>query len=343
MKFIHTSDWHIGASTKIPDYLKRQSDVIDHIFSLAETSGIKTVVVAGDLFETDTPSANERDILLSKLITYDAMGFEILMIPGNHDLSDMTGYTSIHYLCILNDLGVFRNSLVCENTRFHISSDTLFVLMVHLPGQFNNEIARVLSLLSHNSLGLPYNKVVLVAHETIRGSVSDTRFRIQQESAPKIEFGEEIKFTDFTYMALGDIHIHQMVGPKSFYCGAPLQIKFGDQYPKGVLIVDTDKPETPEFVPIPSRQLVVIDASHANSIPEDAHVKLTTDKPVSQDDLPNNICVIAFSSPEMNSSGISGDDIDIRSVLTNDVITALPDEDEILIKREIDSLLSNLQ
>lgn len=337
---MHTSDWHIGASKSVPGYMQRQSDAIDSIFQIAADRDVDTVLVAGDLFEISNPSHEERDFLLSKILEYDSLGFNILVIPGNHDLADMTGETALHYLDVMSEFGYFRNSLVTERTKFRIIDDTLFILLVHLPGTFNDEMRRVLSLAKNNTINADFRNVVIIAHETLRGSVTDSRFRIQGESAPKLEIGEQIDFEDYTYIALGDIHINQMVAPRAFYCGAPLQIRYNDYYPKGVFVVDTQDPDRPEFVPIHMKRLVTITPQELSENPtayEDCWIKLSGQALITPD-MPDNVVSVDFSRPPVI---ISENNNNFRDVLIESTMNQIPGVNRNLVATEVDKLLSN--
>jgi len=277
MKFLHTSDWHIGGSKFLPDFLQRQSDMIDQVYEIAESNGVKVVVVAGDLFDAAEPDGEERDLLKTKLLQYDAAGFTTLLINGNHDQISMTGRTAIRYLSILSDHEKFHNSIVTESTKYHQVDDTVFILLCHEPKQFKRDYMKAISDLRDASVKPEYKHVILVCHETIKGAISDTNYRITTgDDVPLTDHGSEIEPLDITYIALGDIHQKQRMAPRTYYCGAPLQVKFGDKDKKGVLIVDTDDPDNPKFVPVKSKPLLKV--TSLDNIPEDAYVKLVVSK-----------------------------------------------------------------
>lgn len=278
-RFIHSSDWHLGASKFLgEDYLDRQLGVIDSIVDLAVARGIDTIVQAGDVFDVDEPDSREKEAFLDRVLAYDRMGIKLLCIRGNHDMSSMTGRTAIRYLAHMTDHGVFKHSVFAERTQYVRVGDTIFILLCHNPRYFKAEAEAAIAKLRTGSLIVPYKHLVLVCHEAIKGAVSDTNYRMTHGSdVPGLDVGEvTLDDPGLTYTAIGDIHIRQRVAPRTYYCGAPLQVKFGDQWPKGVLIVDTDNPDNPEFVPIPSKRLVRVEMKEgeAPSIPENAYVKL---------------------------------------------------------------------
>lgn len=345
MKFIHTSDWHIGASKFLPDYLERQEAVIDEIFSLAKERGIKTVCIAGDIFDTDQPSREERDLVQKKLIGYDQAGFCILLIPGNHDMSNMTGYTAIHYLSLLQDQGKFINSTITERTSYRLIDDTLFILLCHTPRKFKQDCNQAIQDVIDSSLKPNYKNIVLVVHETIKGSVTDTNFRLNKgDDTPKLEYGEDTEALNVSYVALGDIHIRQKLAPCTYYCGAPLQVKFGDQWPKGVLIVDTEDPDNPEFAAIESKQLIKVTA--VEDIPtEDCYVKLATGKTDTLGvNLPDNVMKLQFVKQHDTDSLLSLDsNKSLHEIFMEELTKVLSEEDDLAIaKRELEAIINQL-
>lgn len=272
MRFVHTADIHFGGSRVLPRYLERQEAAFDQIFDVAYDQNISTVVIAGDLFDEAEPDAETRDLVERKLLEYDAAGFTILLIPGNHDLVDRSGYTAIHYLSMLYEHGRLRNSVITERTRYVQVGDTVFCLLVHPRGGFTEACRKAVIDYHASGIRVDADNFVMVAHETIRGSQTD--IKLQNGDYFCLETGVERPDSSLnvTYWALGDIHKMQSVGPRAFYSGAPLQIKFGDDWPKGVLVVDTEDPDNPKFADIETNQLVK--ASPGEEVPVNAYVKL---------------------------------------------------------------------
>lgn len=274
MLFLHTADWHLGASSFLGTDHERQLQVVDRIIDLAIDRGIQIVCVSGDVFDTNEPDPIAKEAFLQRVLSYDRMGIRLLVIRGNHDTST-TDRSAIRYLAHMTDYGVFKHSVFAERTQYVRVDDTIFILLNHRPRFFKEDIEDAIQALHRGSLAVSCKHTVLVAHECIQGALSDTNYRMRGEDIP-VSIGEHVPETTCTYVALGDIHQKQRMAPRAFYPGSPLQVKFGDTWPKGVLIVDTDDPDNPEFVPILSKRLVkiVADGDILPVIPEDAFVKL---------------------------------------------------------------------
>jgi len=342
MKFLHTADWHIGVNNSLPGYFRRQEEMIDSIFDIAYDNDIDVVVVAGDIFDNPhTATQEDRELLCKKLLEYDAAGFHILMIPGNHDRVDATGYTALHYLALLSAMGRMSNSVVTEHTQFVQVRDTVFCLLCHSKHGFREEAKNAVEGFMSSSLKVPHNSFVMVCHETIRGSATD--IKLKNGDVYKLDSGEEPPDTALpvTYWALGDIHKPQEVSPTAYYSGSPVQTRFSDGWPRGVLIVDTEEPTSPRFVPVPSNQLVV--AKKGDEVPPNSYVKWVFS---SRDDvpkeLPSNVVKVQFVQEEESNSSLT---LDVSSSLRDRLLDGIrskgaTEEDMILAVPEVDHILS---
>lgn len=340
MKFVHTADLHVGANRSFPGYLRRQEEMFDSIFDVAYDNNIDTVVIAGDIFhDPDTTTAAETEMVAKKLLAYDAAGFHILMIPGNHDLVDATGHTAIHYLDMLTKHGKFRNSVITETTTYVTIRDTVFCLLWHRKNHFKEDAHAAVTAFRGSSLSVPHDHFVMVVHETIRGSQTDVRDGRTSSGFHELEKGEEApdESLPVTYWALGDIHKPQGVAKNAFYSGSPLQTRFGDGWPRGVLVVDTETPEDPRFVAIPSNRLV--QAKSGDPIPPNSYVSWSFDsKEDVVENLPEN--VVKFSVTPQESSLSLGVDGSLRDKLLEGVKQQGASEDELkLAEAEVASLL----
>lgn len=277
MKILHTGDLHIGASKILGEgYLERQIEAVDAIMNLALDRNIETVVIAGDIFDNESPDAHEHEAFLQRMIAYDQMGLRILAICGNHDQGHAGRRTAIRTLAQLTDQGVFKKSVFTETTKYVRVEDTIFTLLVHRPRFFHEDCGEAISKLKSGSVVVDHKHLVMVIHETIKGSVTDTNWRLTSGvNVPELAIGETIPEHNVTAWMAGDIHIMQRLGPRAYYSGAPLQVKFGDAPHKGVLIWDTENPENPEFVEIQSKKLlkVIAHGGMLPEIPQDVYVK----------------------------------------------------------------------
>ncbi|OIN57064.1 metallophosphoesterase family protein [Arsenicibacter rosenii] len=89
MKILHTADWHLGKKLFDKSRAQEQKDVLEEIISIATNENVDLILVAGDLFDTFTPSAEAEDLLYSTLKTLSDGGRRpVIAIAGNHDNPD---------------------------------------------------------------------------------------------------------------------------------------------------------------------------------------------------------------------------------------------------------------
>ena len=84
MKILHTSDWHIGKKLMGRERYDEYRAVLSEISDICYREKVELVLVAGDIFDTYTPSAEAEQIFYSgikQIAKYSA----VLVISGNHD------------------------------------------------------------------------------------------------------------------------------------------------------------------------------------------------------------------------------------------------------------------
>lgn len=277
MRLIHSADWHIGDSWKFlpQDYLVRQEAMIDNIYAIAKSKGIKVVLVSGDLFHKREPNRDCRDMVLRKLIHYDRR-FTTIIMQGNHDSVDVSG-TAISNLKILFEEHKFKNTVIVELQNEVIPYEDGAFLAI--PCFKETKLEEMVSEIKGQ-----YKWIVAMIHDTSIG-VSDDKGWVARA-------GWDMKeIPGITYYAFGHIHKAQRLRLRNaFQAGAPIQHQFSDKQPKGILIVDTNDPENPKLVRLKNvKPLYTI--QDGEPIPEDGYVKLITNQPHLGRELPSNVVV----------------------------------------------------
>ena len=62
MKILHTSDWHIGKRLMGRERLQEQAEVLDEIVEICDREQVDLVLIAGDIYDTYTPSAEAEQL-----------------------------------------------------------------------------------------------------------------------------------------------------------------------------------------------------------------------------------------------------------------------------------------
>jgi DNA repair exonuclease SbcCD nuclease subunit len=253
--FIQTGDIHIGECRTIPDYLNRHQGVLDSITKQAQDSGLP-LIIAGDLFHAKNTTHEERLLATKWLFDLETKQVPTILIAGNHDhLYGESTQLDFYQYCGFRNVRVFGwkpgvthigdIGFICLSWQSYTTKDIEKVVYSFLP-----------------QIQSSRHKVV-VLHECIVGSEFDNG-----TISPK---GTKLPdIPEITYWAIGDIHKRQNTNiDNGKYAGAPAMFKFDDFQEKGVLKVSLDSPQSPEFLEIYSKRLLVV--SSVDEIRDDAH------------------------------------------------------------------------
>ena len=87
MRFLHTSDWHLGMTFRGGvSYRRDQKYMIEHICRIAVDEQVDGILLAGDVFDKSIAS-QEALQLYDEAMTYicGTLGIPVYLIAGNHD------------------------------------------------------------------------------------------------------------------------------------------------------------------------------------------------------------------------------------------------------------------
>ncbi|NLQ22242.1 exonuclease SbcCD subunit D [Shewanella sp. S-1] len=249
MKFIHTSDWHIGRQLHNQSLLDDQAFVLEQIIALADEHKVDAVIVAGDIYDRSIPPANAvalLDDVLNRLV--HGLGLQVIMIAGNHDGHERLGFAAKQMaasgLHIIGPLSADIHPITLSSS----SGDVVFyplpyaepatVRQVFECEAASHEAAMMLLLeqvRQHDSQGLP--KVVISHCFLDGGSESESERPLSIGGADKIS---PTLFTEFDYVALGHLHGPQYKGAEHVrYSGSILKYSFSEQHQhKSVTLVE---------------------------------------------------------------------------------------------------------
>src|SRR5690349_2130715 len=85
MKILHTADWHVGKTVRGHSRADEHRAVLDELVAVAEAREVDLVIVAGDLFDTASPTPESEQIVYQALLGLRATGAQVVVIAGNHD------------------------------------------------------------------------------------------------------------------------------------------------------------------------------------------------------------------------------------------------------------------
>lgn len=266
MKFIHTSDWHIGRQLHNQSLLDDQRFVLNQIIELATEHKVDAVVVAGDIYDRSVPPANAvalLDEVVNRLV--NELTIPMIMIAGNHDGHERLGFASRQ----MNNSGLhIIGPLTKEVRAIELNGADGGALFYGLPYAdpatvrqvFDCEVctheeamAKLLEQVDeHDSKGLP--KVVISHCFLDGGSESESERPLSIGGADKIS---PKLFTPYSYTALGHLHGPQYKGAEHVrYSGSMLKYSFSEQYQnKSVTLVEVDGDGKASFELLPLKAM----------------------------------------------------------------------------------------
>jgi DNA repair protein SbcD/Mre11 len=95
MRFLHTSDWHLGRSLHRADLREAQAAFLDHLVETARSARVDAVLVAGDVYDRAIPPVDSVALYEDALARLRATGARVIVISGNHDSARRLGVNSV--------------------------------------------------------------------------------------------------------------------------------------------------------------------------------------------------------------------------------------------------------
>jgi len=239
--FIHTADWQIGrvfgnVGGDAGVFLRRQRlRTVQRIAELASERGVDAVLVAGDVFETNTVSNETIHGLLQAMELYKGPW---LLLPGNHDPA------------LAESVWSRMKYLGCPaNVHIVLTSDPILLADGHLavlpaPLVRKHEAEDITSIWDGTSTPPEAIRVGL-GH----GSV-ENRLPGQSEAPNHIAEDRENR-ARLDYLALGDWHGAVQISARTWYSGTPEPDRFKANDSGSVLLVGIERAGTvPKVTPM---------------------------------------------------------------------------------------------
>ncbi|HPQ94199.1 MAG: exonuclease SbcCD subunit D [Thiothrix sp.] len=253
MKFLHTSDWHIGRLFHHASLLEDQRHVLRQIIQHAVHEQVDAVLLAGDVYDRAIPPVEAIRLVDEVLHELTAVhGIPVLLIAGNHDSPERLGFgarqLSHGQLHILNHQPEQPSARVLEDSHGPVAfyglpyADPVTVRdRYDAPVHSHDEAMAFLCRRLHaDSVAAGFERTVLLAHCFAGGSrVSDSERPLSVGGSEQVSVRH---FDTFSYVALGHLHNPQTCGrPQVRYSGSILKYSFSETHqPKSVTLVEMD-------------------------------------------------------------------------------------------------------
>lgn len=235
MKFLHLADLHIGK--KLNDYslLEDQRIVLGAAIDLAAKEDVDAIVIAGDVFDSSSPSAEAMTTYDWFLTALFGLKKPLLIISGNHDSAERLNVAS----SILRHSGVYIVTKLEDAVKpITIAGVDFYLMPFFRPSDVNRLLnadcksyqAAMATLLDQMSINRAHPNV-LVTHQAIlptgaKVASSGSETSLDTDANGDVAGTEIIDaslFSAFDYLALGHIHKAQFVSANARYPGAPLK------------------------------------------------------------------------------------------------------------------------
>ncbi|MFT8783521.1 metallophosphoesterase family protein [Acetobacter syzygii] len=240
MKIVHTSDWQIGRTFSFVDdealgaLQAERLNVIQRIGTLARQEGAQHVLVAGDVYEHETPSERTLRQPMERMRQFGDIQWHL--IPGNHDAHTPQGVW--HRLQ--------RDHAVPDNVSLHLQSGPVLLDSGHnawlLPAVLQRR--HTVSDLTAYMDQAPTPEGALrigVAHGSVVG------FGQGDEAQHNPIAIDRAAKAGLAYLAMGDWHGFCQINARTVYSGTPEVDRFGTGGAGGgeCVVVTFDGPNAP--------------------------------------------------------------------------------------------------
>ncbi|GGK25909.1 nuclease SbcCD subunit D [Streptomyces camponoticapitis] len=250
MRFLHTSDWHLGRSFHRVSLLDAQAAFLDHLVATALTREVDAVLVAGDVYDRAVPPLSAVELFDRALHRLAEARVPTVMISGNHDSARRLGvgaglidHAGIH---LRTDPARCATPVVLPD----VHGDVAFYGLPYLEPSLVREefkaakagheavLAAALDRVRADLAQRPHGtRSVVLAHAFVAGgAASDSERDITVGGVSAVPTGT---FDGVDYVALGHLHGSQALTERVRYSGSPLAYSFSEtDHRKTMWLVD---------------------------------------------------------------------------------------------------------
>lgn len=280
MRFIHTSDWHLGKNLEGHSRIEEQKKFCSDFIDIVEENNIDMVIIAGDVYDTSNPSAEAEKLFYSTVSKIASNGKRcIVVIAGNHDSPERIEASSP--LAFKQGILLFGNPISSTNigkfdgfeiveakecmTKIIINGEKINLLTLPYPSEkrlneafevsndkdrqktYSQKVGDIFRNLQKDFDDESIN--ITVSHLfVVGGESSDSERPIQLGGSLLVERKDLANESD--YIALGHLHKPQKASELgcSYYSGSPLQYSKSERvYSKGAKIVEISPGQKPKI------------------------------------------------------------------------------------------------
>lgn len=302
MRFIHTSDWHLGKTLEGHSRIEEQEKFCEDFIKLVEEKNIDLVIIAGDIYDTYNPPAQAERLFYKTVSKLADNGRRcVFIISGNHDnperLSAAIPLAHDQGIIILGKPNSSTNKRKYEKfeiteakegcTKLNISGEQVVIVSLPYPSEkrlnevikdneseekrqisYSKKVGEIFTELEQNFGDDTVN--IAVSHIfVVGGESSDSERPIQLGGSLLVDKRDLPEKAD--YIALGHLHKPQKASEyyNAYYSGSPLQYSKDERaYAKGANIVDVKAGKEPVIEKVYFNNYKPIEVFRCNGIDE---------------------------------------------------------------------------
>jgi len=272
MKILHTSDWHLGRTLYGRKRYEEFEAFLNWLADTIQQEQIDALLVAGDIFDSSTPSNRAQELYYRFLCRVAASSCRhIVVIAGNHDSPSFLNAPKalLHALniyvvgamsdrledevIVLNDEQSHAQAIICavpylrdRDIRTVEAGETLDDKNTKLVEGLKNHYADVCAIAEQKQAGFhdagqSEVPIVGMGHLFAAGCKTVDGDGVRELYVGSLAYISADLFpASIDYLALGHLHVSQSVGAQEHirYCGSPIPMGYGESgQDKKVVIV----------------------------------------------------------------------------------------------------------
>ncbi len=281
MRILHTSDWHLGQNFFTKSRKNEHQAFIDWLLQLVQTQHIDAIIIAGDVFDTASPSSYAREMYNQFVVSLHQLSCQLIVLAGNHDSVSVLNESKPLLACLntqviastegdlaqqlitLTDQQGEVGAIVCavpfirardvqQSQAGDSGQDKKQQLGEAIQHHYAQLFALAQQLQQQYQTSAQMIPIIATGHLTAMGVT-------QSDSVRDIYIGsldgfDAAGFPCADYIALGHIHRPQIVAkqPHIRYSGSPIPLSFDElKSQKQVVLVEFDSQQTITPIDVP--------------------------------------------------------------------------------------------
>lgn len=292
MKILHTSDWHLGRSLYGRKRYEEFSAFLDWLAVTIEEQDIDVLLVAGDVFDTSTPSNRAQELYYRFLCQVSTSCCRhVVVIAGNHDSPsflnaprELLRALNVHVVGAItgdpaDEVIVLRRedtpeAIICavpylrdRDIRTAEPGETIDDKNAKLVQGLKKHYADVCSVAQCRRAGFESGDgteipIIAMGHLFTAGGQTVDGDGVRELYVGSLaHVGEDVFPEVIDYLALGHLHVPQSVGRSGRirYCGSPIPMGYGEASQQKKVVVVEFEGRTPDIreLPVPCFQPLV--------------------------------------------------------------------------------------